>query len=324
MRCYRIKRAFLFKIMGRLRKKEKPFGTAPNDLLNDKNISFKAKGLFCFIDSKPDNWEFSESRIASQSKDGISSVRSGLKELIDSGYLERNEFRSSEGYIKTEYILHWHPIKNPTLDNPTYENPTLDNRMHISKKEYSKNDFSNKEGSFMQTTISNLSEDEKVFFDLWSKFKGKRNTFEKDFKNFYKKTKDLDIDFNYLFKNIDKSKNIYFQSWINNLIPKATLKKTKRFGKAEFRKVLIENYNCDAQHVDDWMEVRDKHKAAYTKTSLRAIVNECIKNDYPVKKAIEACASNSWRGFKYAWIENLNNSNKPKFNKPNNDFIINR
>lgn len=283
MRCYRIKRAFLFVIMGRLRKKEKPFGTAPNDLLNDKNISFKAKGLFCFIDSKPDNWEFSESRIANQSKDGISSVRSGLKELIDSGYLERNEFRSSEGYIKTEYILHWHPIKNPKLENPTYENPTLDNRMHISKKEYSKNDFSNKEGSFKKK--QNLE-----------KQISKRPNTSSTLKNFTKE---------------EKKK-------------KVAPKKTKRFGKAEFRKVLIEHYKCDAQHVEDWFQVRDKHKAPYTKTSLRAIVNECIKNNYPVKKAIEACASNSWRGFKYAWIQNLNNLSQSKFNKPNNDFIINR
>ena len=96
---------FFIEIMGRLRKKEKPFGTAPNELLNDKNISFKAKGLFCFIDSKPDNWQFSERRISLQSKDGISSVRSGIKELMDSGYLERNEYRNAKGYIKTEYVF---------------------------------------------------------------------------------------------------------------------------------------------------------------------------------------------------------------------------
>lgn len=57
------------------------FGVVPNDLLNDKTISLKAKGLFAYIQSKPDDWDFSSERIALDHTDGRDSVRSAIIEL---------------------------------------------------------------------------------------------------------------------------------------------------------------------------------------------------------------------------------------------------
>ena len=34
------------------------FGIAPNSLLNNKNISLSAKGMYTYMNSKPENWEF--------------------------------------------------------------------------------------------------------------------------------------------------------------------------------------------------------------------------------------------------------------------------
>lgn len=67
---------------------------------------------------------------------------------------------------------------------------------------------------------------EKIFdFEkVWYSFQGKKNTYEKDLKNFNLKTYGLDIDFEKLFYEAKKSKNIYFQNWINDLFPKYTKK----------------------------------------------------------------------------------------------------
>ena len=59
------------------------FGVIPNELLNNPNVSFKAKGLYAFIQSKPDDWDFSAERIATQTSDGRDAIRSALKELED-------------------------------------------------------------------------------------------------------------------------------------------------------------------------------------------------------------------------------------------------
>ena len=41
-----------------LQKEKHPWGSAPNVLLNDQDISLKAKDLYAFMDSKSDGWIF--------------------------------------------------------------------------------------------------------------------------------------------------------------------------------------------------------------------------------------------------------------------------
>ena len=71
---------------------------------------------------------------------------------------------------------------------------------------------------------------EKIFdFEkVWYSFQGKKNTYEKDLKNFNLKTDGLDVDFEKLFYEAKKSKNIYFQNWINDLFPKYTKKVSQK------------------------------------------------------------------------------------------------
>ena len=64
------------------------FAITPNELLYDKNISLRAKGLYLYIQSKPDNWEFSAERIVLETKDGVASIRAGLKELEEFGLID--------------------------------------------------------------------------------------------------------------------------------------------------------------------------------------------------------------------------------------------
>jgi hypothetical protein len=120
--------------------------TTPNDLLNNKVISLKAKGLFGYIQSKPDGWNFSVKNIAKQNKESLSAITSGIKELESFGYLERVKYQNEKGHWGIEYILHDIPIyENPTFENPIQENPILENYINNSKKDLSKKELSNKE-----------------------------------------------------------------------------------------------------------------------------------------------------------------------------------
>lgn len=60
------------------------YGVIPNSVLHDAELSLKAKGLYGYIQSKPDGWEFSAERIMNECKDGLESVRAGLRELESS------------------------------------------------------------------------------------------------------------------------------------------------------------------------------------------------------------------------------------------------
>ena len=95
-----------------------------NEIFHDKNISYKAKGLFCQMLSFPENWDFKENSIKALATDGISSVRTGLKELMEKGYLVRKPIREGNLIVDWEYTL----IDCPrNLENLKIENLKIDN-----------------------------------------------------------------------------------------------------------------------------------------------------------------------------------------------------
>lgn len=61
------------------------------DILSDESLSFKAKGLFIYLSSKPQDWHPNYKKIVKDSSDGEAAVLSGLKELEENGYLIRRK-----------------------------------------------------------------------------------------------------------------------------------------------------------------------------------------------------------------------------------------
>lgn len=108
---------------------QKRFTTVDNTVLNDTNLSWKAKGLFVYLWSQADEWDFYETEVVKHSTDKIASLKSGLKELEQQGYLKRQRKRDNKGHFKeNEWILSDNPmLENPMLENPMLENSTLTN-----------------------------------------------------------------------------------------------------------------------------------------------------------------------------------------------------
>lgn len=108
---------------------QKGFTTVDNTVLNDTNLSWKAKGLFVYLWSQADEWDFYETEVVKHSTDGLSSLKSGLKELGQQGYLKRERKRDDKGHFKeNSWILSEKPIlENRMLDNRMLENSTLTN-----------------------------------------------------------------------------------------------------------------------------------------------------------------------------------------------------
>ena len=109
--------------------KEKiPFTQVANSILNDKNLSWEAKGLFGYLYSKPENWNFSSERISSDSKNGIDKTKTTLKELEDNGYL----IRKRKGDGRMIYRLYF---KKPKVDFATKGKSHCGKIHQISNKE---------------------------------------------------------------------------------------------------------------------------------------------------------------------------------------------
>lgn len=117
------------------------FGAAPNQLLNNSEVSFRAKGLYAFINSKPQDWDFSIESIALQNKEGKDAIRSAIKELEANGYLIRQKYKDSLGQFHIQYLL----IEDPTAENPTADNSDIGQPIQPYKKELTKKEYTKKE-----------------------------------------------------------------------------------------------------------------------------------------------------------------------------------
>ena len=89
--------------------------------LQDKKLSWKAKGLLSYMLSLPDDWEFYLDELEQHATDGMSSLRSGFKELQDRGYVTRRRTRQDDGTFKWITIVH----ESTTCENPQVDNPQV-------------------------------------------------------------------------------------------------------------------------------------------------------------------------------------------------------
>lgn len=99
--------------------KQKNYTVMSNYHLQDKNLSYKAKGLLSFMLSLPEDWDYSLKGLVSVSKENIKAIRTILNELKEMGYLEIIQTRGENGYYKYEYIIREIPlIKEINKDYP--------------------------------------------------------------------------------------------------------------------------------------------------------------------------------------------------------------
>lgn len=133
-----------------LKKCNVPFGIVPNELLNNNAISMKAKGLFAFMQSKPEGWNFSVEKIVFQCKESKLSISDALRELENFGFLVRKKQQTGKGFI-VSYHLYFEAIsenpmyRKPIIGNPIIGNPIVGNPMIRKSANNSNKDISKKE-----------------------------------------------------------------------------------------------------------------------------------------------------------------------------------
>ncbi len=86
-----------------------------NHVLQNKNLSIKAKGLYAFMWSLPPEWDYSVNGLVSVLKEGRDAITEALKELEREGYLVRSVLRSGGKFYDMDYTLNEYP--DPFMDN---------------------------------------------------------------------------------------------------------------------------------------------------------------------------------------------------------------
>jgi hypothetical protein len=80
--------------------KDNPYVQINKTVLKDPRLSWKAKGIMSYFLTLPDDWEFYIEELVRHSSDGERSLRSGIKELIKFGYMERIPDRQGSQRIR--------------------------------------------------------------------------------------------------------------------------------------------------------------------------------------------------------------------------------
>lgn len=104
----------------RVYKESGNFVTVHKRFIHDDNLSWKAKGILLYLLSRPDDWQVYETELNKHSSDGRDSLRTGIKELEQAGYIHRTRKRNEKGQLK-EY------------EYQVFEQPTQIEKNHVGK-----------------------------------------------------------------------------------------------------------------------------------------------------------------------------------------------
>lgn len=148
-----------------IKDKDNPYVTLNKYYIYDNRLSWKAKGIMSYFLSRPDNWEFYVEEMKQHSVDKETAITTGIKELINAGYIKRTAKRNENGKFKGgyDYEIYETPLdvasqettsdieKIPKLENPesvksrTGEIPNWENQRLLNNDSLLNNECSYRE-----------------------------------------------------------------------------------------------------------------------------------------------------------------------------------
>lgn len=161
--------------------KTKNYTVMSNYHLQDKNLSYKAKGLLSCMLSLPDDWNYSVRGIKAISKESIKAINSILKELEENYYLKRIRKQENNGRFYYEYNIYETPYtrkgitdKGLTL-NGTQINTNIINNNNKDKIDKTFNPITNEliKRNFIEEYDFELYKYDDLFIELLNEYQYK-------------------------------------------------------------------------------------------------------------------------------------------------------
>jgi hypothetical protein len=140
------------------------FTIIPNDIIRNKSLSDRARFIFCYMASMPDDWKFYQGVMAKELGYTKDTLRKYIEELLETGYLDREQRREVGKFDSYDYTLNFSPCtkkadtvkirdgKKPTREKSSLTNTNLEQRKTIINIDLDK-EFENEFSTFQKITI---------------------------------------------------------------------------------------------------------------------------------------------------------------------------
>ena len=129
--------------MGNFINKLGAYQVIPRDLIFDNTLSDRARFVYCYMASKPNNWEFFMTPMAKEIGYSVDTLRKYINELIESGWLIKGEQKNDGLFGAVTYTLNSTKISDTEKirygEMPTQHN--RDNRQNTDSKQEEEKDI---------------------------------------------------------------------------------------------------------------------------------------------------------------------------------------
>ena len=152
------------------------FTIVQNEIINDKDLTLEAKGLYLYFASKPTGWDFSLNGILSQNKLSRTKLIRIIKELEKSGWLKKTKRREGKKVLSNLYELM--EKKQPQTSKTPSESNFETHKMRLTKCNSQNDTTSNTISSKKEKEI--LSQEEKVTSEEVTRERDFKKSFEEE------------------------------------------------------------------------------------------------------------------------------------------------
>jgi hypothetical protein len=161
------------------------FTIIPNEIIRNKSLSDRARFIFCYMASMPDDWKFYQGVMAKELGYTKDTLRKYIEELLETGYLDREQRREIGKFDSYDYTLNFSPCtkkadtvkirdgKKPTRENPSLTNKDLEQRKTIININLDK-EFENEFSTFEKITIEDSQSSKVNPFTIVAKLQGEK------------------------------------------------------------------------------------------------------------------------------------------------------